>query len=133
MDTMISTIRNLGLFIVAISLVACTSPPRDVDARLPLVESSKIVSSEIVPSKYWKILEDSSQKEFSHNHYLIHLSQPYDSALNTQCRLLSFFHDSTNKFMGTRTVCVGSDDSNDSVWFLTNNISSEETSVSLQQ
>ncbi|MEP0071161.1 MAG: hypothetical protein ABJE79_00530 [Marinomonas sp.] len=132
MDTMIKIFRNTGLIIMALNLAACASPPRTVDASLPLVESNSFVSNEIVPSEYWSTLSDAENNEFSHNSYLIKLSPPYDSALGTQCRLMRFFDDSSEAFLGSRIACVELEETDNSLWFLTNNVSDKETSVGLQ-
>lgn len=129
---MIKTLRNTGLTLLALHLVACASPPRTVDASLPLVESQRLTYDEVVPAEYWARLDDAKESEFTHNEYRVRLGYPYESALGTTCRLMYFFEDSNQAFVGSRIACVDREGENDSLWFLTNNVSDKETSVGLQ-
>lgn len=128
---MIKHIRNTSLLILTVGLTACVSPPRNVDAEIPLVTPSSFVSSELVPSQYWSILDNPLETQFTYQDYLVQMSAPYESALGAHCRLLTFSQD--NSIAGTRVTCgKHSNQGNKSLWFLTKDLSNTQSKVTLK-
>ncbi|WP_417528918.1 hypothetical protein [Marinomonas shanghaiensis] len=127
---MIKHCRNTIFFLFVFSLVGCASPPRTVDASIPLVEPSSFVSSESVPPRYWNILNNDKETQFIHQDHLILLTPSYHSALGTRCRQLTFLLD--NMPIGSRIVCANSSNSDNSQWFLTHPLTNEQSLVDLK-
>lgn len=128
---MIKYVRNASLFIFIVGLTGCASPPRLVDAEIPLVAPRSYVSTELIPSRYWSTLDNSLETQFTYKDYLIQMSAPYDSALGTHCRSLTFYLDGQTS--GTRVACAKkSKQAYKSLWFLTKDILNKHSVVSLK-
>lgn len=128
---MIKYVRNTCLLVFIFGLTACASPPRLVNAEVPLVTPKSFVSTELIPSRYWSILDNSLETQFAYKEFLVHLSAPYDSALGTRCRALSFSRD--GKVVDTRVACAKqSKQAHKSLWFLTKDILDKHSVVSLK-
>ena len=116
------------------SVAACTSPPREVTASLPLVSHSKIKpNKKIIPQKYWSALENAAQHLAEHPKYNIVLNELYISALGQQCREVSFID--KNKLSINRIACEIHflDDNNElaQAWFLEKKIIESNPSIEL--
>lgn len=129
-DSMIKHFRNTSLFLFVFSLVGCASPPRTVDASIPLVESNSFVSDESVPPRYWDTLNNAEETQLIYQNYLVLLGLPYYSALGTRCRQLSFSLNDIH--IGTRVACANSSRNTKSQWFLTKPLTNEQSLVSLK-
>lgn len=129
-EFMITLIRNTCLVFAALSLMACASPPRAVDAKIPLVDPSSFVSDESIPPAFWGALNDARSKHFTYDTYLVELSPKYFSALGTQCRQLTFMHAGTK--VGQRVACANVSEHPYSQWFLTKALSDEQTVIGLR-
>ena len=132
---MIKFIRNTCLTFLVMSLAACETPPRAVDAKIPLVEPNSFVSNESVPPSLWRILNDKQVYEFNYDTYLVKLSSPYYSALGTYCRKMTFWLEGAE--VGQRVACANVPGANvfgknNSQWFLTKVLSNETSVVSLR-
>jgi hypothetical protein len=127
---MIKHFRNTSLFLFVFSLVGCASPPRTVDASIPLVEPNSFVSNESVPPRYWNILNNVEETQLVYQDYLVILGPTYYSALGTRCRQLTFSLDDRN--VGTRVACANSSRNTKSQWFLTRALTNEQSLVSLK-
>lgn len=132
---MIKLIRNTCLTFIAVSLTACATPPRAVDAKIPLVEPNSFVSNESVPPSLWRILNDKQAYEFNHDAYLVKMSPPYYSALGTYCRKMDFWFEGAE--VGQRVACANFSGANafgknNSQWFLTKALSNDTSVVSLR-
>ena len=130
MDSMIKLFRNLSLSTLFLSLVGCATPPRTVDATIPLVNTTTFVSSESVSPRYWDALNNDSRTQFASQDYHVLLAPAYFSALGTRCRQLTFLLDDVP--VGTRTACANSSSSTKSQWFLTKPLTNEQSLVSLK-
>ncbi|MDA0420480.1 hypothetical protein O7R09_06825 [Vibrio alginolyticus] len=81
--------KLISIVSIAFVLTACTSKPREVNAKIPLVSQSSIeVSGKIISEKYWPILSNPSASYLQHSSASIYLGKPYTSALGNQCRTL---------------------------------------------
>jgi hypothetical protein len=130
-ESMNKYLRNTSLFLFIIGVTGCASPPRLVDAEIPLVTPRSYVSTELIPYRYWSKLDNALETQFVYKDYLVQMSAPYDSALGTHCRQLRFSLDGEE--VGSRVACAQkSKQAHKSLWFLTKNIVHKNTVVSLK-
>lgn len=121
--------RIISLFFSMITLYGCGSPPRAVNAEIPLVEANDYTFEESVPSHIWPILNSTSKNTFSYQDYVISMSPIYKSALEIDCRLLTFTLD--DKETGSRVACRDKKQGYNE-WFLTKDISTQKAIMSFQ-
>lgn len=107
----------LTLISVSLFLQACSSPPREVKASVPLVTSGNYLPTlqQGIPDAYWRQFNTPSISNVSINNYQLMLGKPYISALGNTCRALDII-DVTTQSRAKRVACKASTEEN---WFLT--------------
>jgi len=81
-------IKSFGLLIAVVSLSACVSKPRHVEAETQLVQAQdKYSNVDELPSEYWEALNLPSSRYIEHPKFNIRLGPIYTSALGAECRV----------------------------------------------
>ncbi len=116
------------------SVAACTSPPREVTASLPLVSHSQSKpNKKIIPQQYWSDLENVTLNYIEHPTYQIQLGELYTSALGLTCRELTIVD--KEQQVKRRIVCkvpfLDENNKQDEAWFLEKEIIESSSYVDL--
>jgi hypothetical protein len=102
-------VKKTSIVCALLTVTACASGPRSVNASLPLVTASmEMPNKKVVPSQYWSILSDQNQTELIHTQYKIGIAETYSSALGLSCRKLSIEDiniEAKNSEIKKRVVC----------------------------
>jgi hypothetical protein len=96
--------KNIMLGSLLLTVVGCSSAPREVDASIALVANNKsTLLGGKVPFSIEKFLNQSVAKTIVHNGYTVDMSKVYRSALGFNCTNLIF----KNKLNGNinKTAC----------------------------
>jgi len=129
-----NTQKTIAITLSLLTIVGCTSKPREVSASLPLVSlSQEKPNKKEIPSQYWAYLSDSQSTSFKHDKYQVQLSSLYTSALGQVCRELTLIDKESNE--QRRTACeasfVSKDNQADKAWFLEKQIIESRVYVEL--
>jgi hypothetical protein len=112
----------IAFTLACLFLQACSSPPREVKASVPLVtaSASSPTVKKGIPDAYWGQFSDPSVSILSINQYQVTLSQPYTSALGHTCRALDII-DVTTQMSAKRIACQQPTQSQSALqsWYLT--------------
>jgi hypothetical protein len=117
----------ITLVLVSFFLQACSSPPREVKASIPLVTSENHLSTyqQGIPDAYWRQFDTPSITQVSINNYQLTLGKPYISALGNRCRPLDII-DVTTQIRDKRVACKASTQDN---WFLTPDVTQSSLQI----
>lgn len=121
---------------LVIAISGCSHTPREVEAKVALVEAENIQYQEAIPRKYWASLDHPSTTQVNASGMLIQIGSPYTSGLGQECRELQMTTELNEN--RTRIACakIVTTDSNstktEKAWFLTDDIVESSTIIKIQ-
>ncbi|WPC74275.1 hypothetical protein [Vibrio porteresiae] len=96
----------ISIILPSLFLSGCSSPPRKIEASVPLVEASAGMDSlgQQLPLIFWKQFATQESASISDSEYTIFASKPYISALDMLCRNL-IINDVNKNTRSQRVAC----------------------------